>query len=218
MKSAITIFLSFICIQCNTQEQVDKCHINNEKSARCILEYQMTGNTTCLDSALFYINEVFGACQNDYGLALRKVAIYTEKRDYEQAIDFIDSLDRRLYYLPYYKNLVLNRVKAMKAQSEGDPVTRNKFINAIILEVGDYMVQHKNEIDSFIKLPNIQSILTSRFNMIPIQYYYYKSMVEGIDKTKSQVDSLQRAISGNEEYFEMIKGYMEEDFMVFKGF
>ena len=218
MKYLFVIFFALLCIQCHSQEKFDKCRENDEKSSRCIFEYQMTENAIYLDSALFYINEVLGTCQIDYKLALRKVIIYTEKQDFEKAINFTDSLDSNLFFLPYYKSLISNRVKAMKAQYEGDTIARNKFINTIVLEVGDYMEQNKNEIDSFMKLPDIEEVLKSPYSIVPVQYYYYKSLIEGVEKTKLQVDSLQQAIRGNEEYFEMIKVAIDEDFMYFVGF
>jgi len=216
MKHSIAIlFISLLAgVQCQSQVQIDKCQQNNEKSAMYILEYQMTEDIVYLDSALYCINEVFGTCDIDCGLSIRKVGIYSSKRDFQKAIDFIDSLDSKLYY----KDLMSYRMKAMKAQYEGDTILRNKYINSIVLDVGDYMQQHKNEIDSLMTLPNLQIILETLHSIVLIQYYYYKAQLEGINNVKLQIDSLQRVVNGNEEYFEMIKQGLNDDFMHFAGF
>jgi hypothetical protein len=165
---------------------------------------------------LFYIDEIFGKCDKYNALlAVRKIGIYSDKHDIYSAIEFINTLDDQLFYLPYYKNLLLNRFKAMAAQEREDTLNKNIFLRNIVSDVTKFMSLHKEELDT---LMQSKRILQSKYSFAPIHLYYYKAQINGVEEVKIEIDSLQRMIGGNEEYFEMMKGYLDEDFMYFAGF
>jgi hypothetical protein len=235
MKSKTIIFtiLVFTFIKCaSSDRQCIKCEINNEKSARCDMEYQLDNDVSHLDSALYYINEVFDECvecrKYAFLLGMRKVCLYSIKNEYENAINFSDTLYEKDIITEYYKNILFNRFKAMEAQINGDTLIKNVYLKNAFSEIEQFFISHKPSIDSFLNMPYITayeqselhyevSELQKQYIIIPVQYYYYKSQIEGIDKVKAEVDSLQKAINGDEQYFETIRIMLEEDFMRFMG-
>jgi hypothetical protein len=176
----------------------------------------MHDDVAYLDSALFYIDEVFGKCKKDDPMmALRKLQVYAYQHDMSNAIKFISTLDSSLFYPFYYKNLLLNRFKAMAAQEKGDTLNKNIFLENIVSDIKEFISLHQDELDT---LMQSQSILQSPYSFAPIQFYYYKSQIEGIEKINTEIDSLQQAINGDEEYFWMIRTGLQYDLMAFTGF
>jgi hypothetical protein len=213
----LLIILLFAIIQCSSHnKQSDKCAINNEKSARCEVDYYIYNNVIYLDSALYYINEVFDECGEYYSLLLgmRKINIYSLKHEYENAIKFSDTLCKKDIISESYKKIINNRFKAMEAQGLEDTIKRNLYIEKAFYEVNQLFLSREDEFYNFLQKPYPTKYDES---IIPIQYYYYKSQIEGMEKVCSELDSLQKAINGDEKYFEMIKIMLEEDFMRFMG-
>jgi hypothetical protein len=196
-------------LQCSSNNKHDdKCEINNANSARCEIENKF-------DSALYYINEVFDECEK-YGLLLgvRKINIYSLKNEYENAIRFLDTLYQNDIITEFYKTIINNRFSAMETQKSGDTTARNLYIKKAFDEVEKLFLLRKDEFYDFLRKPYPTEY---SYSIIPLQYYYYKAQIEGIDKVKSEIDSLQNAINGDEKYFEMIQAMLEEDFMRFMG-
>jgi hypothetical protein len=224
-KTFLFTILVFTIFQCSSnQKQTDKCKINNEKSARCEMEYYLDDDIYHLDSALYYINEVFDECESySFILGMRKVVIYSMKHEYEKVIKFIDTLEnKKLLYHPYQKNLLINRFNAMIAQEAGDTIKRNIYIKNIVSDVEQFMVMHKDTIELFFQMPYGKSKkemneIQIRYSLVPVQYYYYKSQIEGVEKVNAELDSLKNAICIDEGYFEVLKLSLEGDFMRFIG-
>ena len=72
----------------------------------------------------------------------------------------------------------------MKSQYSGDTISRNKYIESIVVELKDSIANHSYEIDSVFRLSNIFDITKNRHTFTIIQYYYYRSQIEGY-KNKS---------------------------------
>jgi hypothetical protein len=212
----LILLLPLTIYQCGANGESNECEDNVINSMQCIVAFQMDNDVSHLDTALFYINEGFEKCEKyKFLFAIRKIGVYIDKHDFPSAITFTDSLDSQLFYLPYYKNLLSHRCKAMEAQEKGDTLNRNAHIKNIVSETTVFMSQHREELDT---LMQSKSILQSGYSFAPIQFYYYRSLLEKPDKIKLEIDSLQQAINGNEEYFEMMRGFLNEDFMYFGGF
>ncbi|MDR1347407.1 MAG: hypothetical protein LBJ63_03115 [Prevotellaceae bacterium] len=232
-KAILFIILLVTIFQCSSNnKQDDKCKINNEKSARCDMEYQLDKDISHLDSALYYINEVFDECieckKYAFLLGMRKVVIYSMKNEYLNSINFLDTLLEKEIISQFYKDVLTNRFNAMNAQYYGDSLLMNIYVKNAFSEIEQFFLSHKSSIDSFLNMPYITayeqselhygvSKLQKQYIIIPVQYYYYKAQIEGIEKVRNEVDSLQNAINGDEKYFEIIRIMLEEDFMRFMG-
>jgi hypothetical protein len=219
-KNILLLFLLLFVYQCSlSNKEMKKCENNNINSARCVHEFQIDSDVSHLDSALFYIDEVFEKCEKYNSImALRKLQIYSYKHEIQNAIKFIESMSDDLFHLPYYKNILLNRFKAMKAQEKGDSLSRDIFFAKIISEISMFVSSQQNELYFMMQMVDINQILQSKYSLAPIQLYYYKVQINNTDSIKSEIDMLQSNINGNEEYFEMIKNCLDMDFMIFTGF
>jgi hypothetical protein len=56
-----------------------------------------------------------------------------------------------------------------------------------------------------------------QYNFVLLQYYYYKTQIQGLERVKLEIDSLQNAVNGDDKYFEILRITIEEDFMRFIG-
>ncbi|MDR1347406.1 MAG: hypothetical protein LBJ63_03110 [Prevotellaceae bacterium] len=179
-----------------------------------------------------YINEVFDDCEKYQPLlGMRNVVIYSIKNEYLNSINFLDTLLEKEIITQFYKNILTNRFNAMNAQYNGDTVSKKKYVQQAFNEVEQFCILNKSKIDSFLNMPYVTAYEVNelnyklselqekylQYNFVLLQYYYYKAQIEGIDKVKSEIDSLQNAVNGDEKYFEILRITIEEDFMRFIG-
>lgn len=220
IKLILPIVLLFSQCVSSLEKKDNICEKNIQRSSDLCTEYYMDNNSIHLDSALFYIDEVLGSCEEYDGfMQLRKLSILSMKQDYSNALLFIETFEENLYgNMPYFQNLLKNRFNAMKSQSEGDTVLRDYYLNFIIKELEEYISLNKEKVDSLLKLSNANKILESPLSSAVIQYYYYRSINEGIENVENELVSTQKSIGGNNEFFDIIMSSFQEDFMVFIGF
>lgn len=215
----IIVVLSFC--QCVSDKKDDEwCKKMNQKSTDYIFNFQMSGDSVFLDSALYCTNEALKNCSEfNMLLSFRKLGILSIKRDFPQAISFINTFEGPMVIeLPYYNNYLLNRFKAMNYQWEGDTLRRNIALKTIIVDIDGFVSQNKKGIDSLFNLKDIQDILKNPLHFAPVQYYYIKSILCGNKNVQTELDSLQKVKGGNSEYFEFISESLNNDFMYFVGY
>ena len=219
----IFLFLSIIfCQGCSgiNKESEKRCKQLGERANKLYFEYSFFKDTTFtrLDSALCLIDSVIGNCDKYYvGLTSTKLKILSLKKDYSEAINFINTLEKNKIY-PLNKPILLKRFYAMQSLNKGDTISHDKYIKSIIVELKDTMSNHSQEIDSILKLPNLLDITKNRQIFSIIQYYYYRSQIEGETKISCELDSTQQTIQGNKEFFDVVlKKILKDDFMSFNG-
>lgn len=207
--------------QCDTiaKNNDDKCKEYNKKSTELINSFYMNEDSLYLDSALFYIEKGLEKCEEYESLfSLRKLSVLSLQQNYSEGLLFVKTFDEEMFSdLPYFKNLLLNRFKAMNSLSKGDTVERNSYLNYIIKDLKDFLNSHKKEIDSIYKLDNAQEILNSPYSTSIIQFYYYRSILEGDESIKKELNVLKDKESVNNDFLEVILTTLEHDFMVFMG-
>jgi hypothetical protein len=219
----IIYFLAAILfIQCNPNKSniEEKCVENHEKANQCIFNYQIKfkyfGDTSPLDSAMFYIDEVFGSCNLDNILAIRKLLIFALKEEYSNGAAFIQSIDSSIFEPPYYKRVMEERFVAMDAFSKSDTLASMQHLKNIISIIQTYIDENSLEIDSIIQTPEV---LQSKYSLVFPQLYFYKANVKSLEQVMKEIDSLENAMHGNAEYFENIRSYAKsESFMIFNGY
>ena len=222
MKLIILLFIFFT--QCTSpsveNKTIDKCAEYNEKSAICYSNYDMNGDEQCLDSALFYIEEIINDCENYVGiLSIRKLSILSVKQEYTKALQFIETFEKELFSdLPYFQNLLKNRFIAMRFQADGDITSRDMSLTQSVEEIKKYLIINNVKVDSLLKLPDIENILEDPISTALIQYYYYRSITEGIDNIEAELTNEKNDNNWNKEFCEYIIDYFSEDLMVYSGF
>jgi len=221
MSRLILLFiLLFSQCESSTQRYIDLCEKNNVKSSELISQFYMDNDTLHLDSALIYIDEIYQKCDDLKGLlSLRKLSIYSMKKDYSKALLFINTFNDGFFGdLTYFKNFLLNRFNAMRFQDIGDLKKRNDYLKFIVNDLEGFLVSNEGKVNSLFKLSDVEEILRNPISTPVIQYYYYKAMLEGTERTEAKLKLREKTKGGNKEFYEFIKTTFQEDFMIYIGF
>lgn len=212
------IFLFSQCVS-STQKDIDICEKNNVKSSELISQFYIDNDTLLLDSALFYIDEIYQKCDNLKGLlSLRKLGLFSMTKDYSKALVFINSLNADFFGdLTYFNSFLMNRFNAMLYQDIGDLDKRNEYLKFIVNEIEDFLVDNEEKVNSLFSLSEIEDILSKPISTSLMQYYYYKALLDGIENIEAELKYREETKGGNKEFYEVIKTTFQEDFMVYNG-
>jgi len=213
--------IALLFFQCASKkdENIPKCEQINQETAELIHEFYLDNNHSHLDSALKYIDNYLEKCK-EYELlfSLRKLSILSLKKEYSDALMFIETFEDKMFGdLSYFKTILLYRFKAMQAHSDGKIKNRDDYLDSIIKELDKFILDNKNEVDSLLQLDDIEDILSNSLSTTLMQYYYYKSILEGHEKVQSEIYSVFDKKEGNKDFYEMIITTFNEDFLIFTG-
>jgi len=138
--------------------------------------------------------------------------------EYQQALLFIETFDSNKFnQFSYSKNVLYKRFQAMQAQYVGNIIERNNYLNSIIKELENFLVLNEQKVDSVFMTSNTEDILKD-LGIAIMQYYYYRSILEGKDVVSKELDLKQVEKGQNEDVVNIIKDVFQEDFMIFIGF
>jgi hypothetical protein len=218
MKNYIIFF--FCVIQsCNSASQNDSlCEKCNIASSNLVYEFEIEGDSTKLDSALYYVELGIANCPKYKGnLILRKLGILSFKRDYDTGIEFIPTLKNPFFDdLPYYNSVLLKRFYAMRSLSQGDTVTYKQYVYSILDAITPFMIEHQAALDSLCKNDDMSTILANSLSFLHWQYYFYRAIIEDPVVLAKEFDLL-RQKGYNSQYIKMLETMYqgEEDFLIF---
>jgi hypothetical protein len=217
---SVFLYVSFFyqCTSC-PESSIDWCEFVKKRSAELIYNFYNDNDTVHLDSALNQINEAIENCEK-YSelLSYRKLSILSLKHEYQEALLFIKSTDdKKFNWSTYSKTILYKRFQAMQSQYHGNIIERNDYLDSIIKEIEVYIILNQQKIDSIFIIPNIEEILKDTLSTTIIQYYYYRSIMEGINTIEKELTLKQEKNEQNKDFFEVIKAYLQEDFMIFIG-
>ena len=225
VKTKILILIALLIVdlfsyQCSSNKKYTKvkCQECNEKSYEFLNKFFINNDTLLLDSSSFYIHQAINNCKKYNKIIIfRELTILSLKHDYDKALLFIDKYVWEMDDLPYYKSVLKKRFRAMKLQSKGNMIERNEYLKSTVSEIDEFIGLNKRKVDSLFKMKDIKDILNNPLHMAIIQDYYYKSLLYGPDSIKKELDSIQKSDDINKDFIEMLKDFMDEDFMVFNG-
>lgn len=184
-----------------------------------IANFHLEGNCAYLDSALYYIDEVYGKCEGiNLLLTYRKLGIFSLQCKFSEAIELISAIDEKSFgEFKCLKEVLSDRFKAMQAQNEGDTLSRELYLKSMVQRLTSVISSNKEEIDKIISDVEIADILNNPYATVFMQLYYYKAQLFGVDDTMMELDALQKSLNGNNDFFDAVKGFLNEDFMIFSG-
>jgi hypothetical protein len=215
------IGLIFLFYSCNPKENIElrTCDEYNTLSNECIIKFYKDNNYAHLDTALMYIDTAILNCNNHKKLfSLRKLSVYSIMQEYDKALMFIDSIDDNFIKdLPYFKKLLKFRFLAMHSELNNDFARRDSCLNIILYDIDLLLNQNKTQVDSLLVLADVNLILSNSLSTSVTQYYYYKSIIFGIEPIVLEITEKREKIRGNEDFFDYLKICLEEDFMIFIG-
>ena len=190
------LFMLFVCLtNCFQQHSLkivsdDYCDSCNKWSGYYFYHrYYLEGKENCLDSALFLINEALSRCEEKrYDMSIRKLAVLCGKQKYDEAILFMDSISFAGQDYSCYKQVVFNRIHAMKYQYAEEIPQRNLYLQETVDLLHDYLSKNKLRVDS-VWLNHNESSHDSLW-LATFQYYHYFSILNGYKNSIKELDSL----------------------------
>jgi len=225
LKYLLIPLLMLSLSQCtlNPTRQIDeRCNLLNRQSAVFLTEFHFDNDSTYLDSALYVINQALEICDCEelrILLSFRKLAVLSLTRDYEQALQFIKLLENEeldLVLFPFSGNVLYRRFQAMQAQYLGNMTERNEHLRFIVNRIADYLMENRQEVDAIFTVSDATGVLKG-IGMAIIQYYYYRSVLEGVDVVTAELVLMQEKEGINKDVVEGIIVFLEADFMIFWG-
>lgn len=200
MKNKLKLFIGLFsliscltnCFQQHSLKIVsdDYCDSCNQWSGYYFYHrYYLEGKENCLDSALFLINEALSRCEEKrYDMSIRKLAVLCGKQKYDEAILFMDSISFAGQDYSCYKQVVFNRIHAMKYQYAEEIPQRNLYLQETVDLLHDYLSKNKLGVDS-VWLNHNESSHDSLW-LATLQYYHYFSILNGYKNSIKELDSL----------------------------
>lgn len=165
----------------------------------------LTPDSVYLDSALMYLNAAakYECAERDIVL-YNKGFVYFYKRDYEKAIESIDSIDTEQFAL--MESIIIEKIKAKRAESCGNTIERDIHYNHIAEDIDRYLSLNQPVFDSIMRLPNKAAIWKdSRFAGLYYLQIYHRAKIIGADRMNRELDSLQVQKSYNKDYVDEVK-------------
>ncbi len=185
-------------------------------SSNFLDEYQLFGDSTLLDSALFY-NELGIINTTNMNFIGRKLLILSLKHDYDSGLDFIKTLKNPFFpSFPYYNDVLYKRFNAMKYLYLGDSIMYYEVVNSIITEIKPYFIEKQELFDSLCK-NDLNTIFKNEQYFLFFQYYYYQSLILDHD-TFSQELLIMKSKGYSSECIDFIKLSCEDNFLEYNLF
>jgi len=225
-STILLLFAGCLCA-CNPVGQNDTiCDKYNERSAELLYNFFMNDEDTlflnaalsCLDSALSYIEDGTLTCRYKQMWQTRKLSALSLKKAYSEGIEYLKQIDFNIVSAPYYKSTFLKRFHAMECQYKGDTICRNKHIKSILDDIEPFIEENREKIDLMCENEDENAIYQNPLFFSVQQYYYYKSLIEGVDVVEKELDLLEKNKNYNQGFLNGMKATFREDFLIFQGY
>ena len=181
------------------------------KGSKSIYDFfiKLEPDSAYLDSALMYLNTAAKyECAKHNKILYNKGFVYFHKRDYEKAIESIDSIDSTPFAL--YKSIIIEKIEAKRAENRGDIRTRNMHYGNIVKNIDGYIDRFLPVFDSIMRLPDEAAIWNdSIFMGYFYERTYYRAKIIGLDNITRELDSLQEQKAYNRDYIDELKKDIE---------
>ncbi|MFA6201059.1 MAG: hypothetical protein WC679_11705 [Bacteroidales bacterium] len=147
-----------------------------------------------LDSAEVYLDDVIENCEYKDMVILHKLQLLSYQRNYKKALNIIDSnkWDIDTITTPYFISVLKKRFEAMQLLFNNDTLAYNNTIKSIVSELDNFLIPHKQEVDSVLRLSQEEMIKSPLWFPI-LQYYYYKFILFSPKEVKKELDVLEKS-------------------------
>ncbi|MBP1673263.1 MAG: hypothetical protein H6Q25_1078 [Bacteroidetes bacterium] len=185
-------------------------------SSNFLDEYQLFGDSTLLDSALFY-TELGIVTTTNMNFIGRKLLILSLKHDYDGGLDYIKTLNNPFSpSFPYYNDILVKRFQAMKYLYLGDSIMYYEVLNSIISEIKPYFIEKQELFDSLCK-NDLNIIFKNEQYFLFFEYYYYQSLILDHDTFSHELLIMQNK-GYSSECIDFIKLNCEDNFLEYNLF
>lgn len=159
-----------------------------------------------LDSTLKYLNVLMSYDSTDYDIHLRIISVYELKEVYEPMFDYIELLPQ-YEWLPYYKECLKFKCKALNAKQNGDIASYNMFLDSIIdLWTPDFK-EIESLCDSILAYPYMEYAFDENYSpklLLYEKYYEIFRFRNGENCMKQILEEKKEMHKWDEESYEII--------------
>jgi hypothetical protein len=193
-----SIFVILSCQNCNSQTKynTEDCEKYHTRALELMNEYFFSGERDkfYLDSADVYLDDVIENCEYKDMVILHKLQLLSYQRNYKQALNIIDNNKWNIDTIatPYFISVLKKRFEAMQLLFNNDTLAYNNTIKSIVSELDNFLIPHKQEVDSVLRLPQEEMIKSPLWFPI-LQYYYYKFILFSPEEVKKELDVLEKS-------------------------
>ncbi len=169
-------------------------------------------NPTFLDSALMCYNNADQLCPDKKNvMSYNKSFAYFEKKEYDNAIRMLEQSADSIFGYPECKAILIERICAKRAGEQGDSIAQKRHYRNIIAEFDHYIETNRIAADSLMRLPDWNNIPLIPYSFVLAERYYDRAKLVGIQKTLSELDSLQKSTGYNQDYINWVKDVVSGD-------
>lgn len=218
----LSLILLFAFSGCNLSNEDNSitCDELNIKTVELIDGYYATNDKAYIDSTLILLNEGIKKC-DDYRklFSLRKLGVLSIINEYEEAINFINKIDKSLFVSdPFYLKVIEFRFKAAQKFYQRNSESGNYYLQKIVDLLDNYIKENDNEFNELFSQREISIILQNSMSTAFIQYANYLALLNGRDSTANHINFLFQSNGWNMELYDMILNFIEnEDILIFMG-
>jgi hypothetical protein len=105
---------------------------------------------------------------------------------------------------------------AMKYESMGDTLSRNKYIELIIKQLKTFIENHKDQIDEMMRSSTKENFFQNEYFFPILQYYFYMYFLSGDDNYENELKYFKK--NGYNIELLSIFRFNNENFMIFNGY
>lgn len=137
------------------------------KSLDHLYKYYATNDTIELLLAKEYIENADNIDPQGRGSRfVNRMGILYALKDYKSGIDLVTPIDSSKFAMPYHKNLFLKTYKALQAKVEHDTLAEKKYLEELITEIEDYIINHGKSMEAYGDLYYTKLRLLGKRNVI----------------------------------------------------
>jgi hypothetical protein len=119
--------------------QNDTCYKNYVDFHFYVKNYEKLKDTIWANKAIALFNSTDLHCNKKYDLLYWRFYLYILMKDYNNGIEYFNSLEKEFFVPEYHKTYFINTLKSIIYNNKNNTITRNELNKQIVLEIENYL-------------------------------------------------------------------------------
>jgi len=201
----LALFSISSCHGGNSQANED-CGKQISKALGQINNFYFTKQTAYLDSALQILKGVENCSPKYTNIIFNdEVHAYFLKKQFTSALTTLDKVPASFFPFPTLKDIFANKIKAKKAEIEGDTINKKRYYSIIASIYQHYIDENHQMFVNTLCQSEYEKIGYKEVDFVVSELYYYISKAEGIKCAVDKLENYQKSINGNSLYFDELE-------------
>jgi hypothetical protein len=189
-------------------KQIDEdCGKQISKSLSYINNFYFEKNPIYLDSALLVLKGIENKSLRYKNVILNdEVHVYFLKKDFSAALSTLNSISDSIYPFPSFKKVLEFKIKAKEAEINKNEKKQKECFYALIIIFQRYLDDNQQAVESILRQADMNIIKQSpNIDFVLSEMFFYKTKIQTMNKTISEIESFRKMNSGNLFYFNELK-------------